>query len=99
MHDQVQSDILRLHLARRLFRHDKRRDPKDIAELVPEYLPAIPKDPFSADGAPYAELPDYHSIGPDGIDDRMETLFDRTNPDSDRGDVFWSLEYWGVEPL
>jgi len=39
-------------LAAQLFRADHRRWPNRLDELVPEYLPAVPIDPFHDDGRP-----------------------------------------------
>lgn len=61
-------DLLRLHTAHKLFRIERGREPESIDELVPDYLPAIPRDPFRTDGGTYGTKPEYYSIGPDGID-------------------------------
>jgi hypothetical protein len=58
----------------RLYEVDNGRRPERLAELVPEYLPAVPVDPFAADGRaigyrPDASPPVLYSIGVDGIDD------------------------------
>ncbi|HYE17313.1 MAG TPA: hypothetical protein VEA69_02655 [Tepidisphaeraceae bacterium] len=46
-------------LAGQLFRADHSRWPASLAELAPAYLPAVPRDPFRADGGAigYAVLP------------------------------------------
>ena len=61
-------------LAIRLYEVDLGRRPASLDQLVPEYLPAVPADPFSADDqplryAPDAERPVLYSIGPNGVDD------------------------------
>jgi hypothetical protein len=62
----------RAALAVERFRLANHRLPKDVGELVPRYLPAVPRDPF--DGAPlrYKSLAKgyvVYSIGRDGHDD------------------------------
>ncbi|MEZ0265152.1 MAG: hypothetical protein ACAI43_10530 [Phycisphaerae bacterium] len=57
-------------LAAQLFRADHGRCPRSLDELVPTYLPAVPRDPFRTDGGPlgYFVLP--RSL-PDGGDRPM----------------------------
>ncbi len=60
-------------LAILLFEADHGQRPATLAELVPDYLPAVPIDPFSAEGAtiqyqPRDENPVLYSIGRDGRD-------------------------------
>lgn len=61
-------------VAIRLYQVDHGRRPATLDELVPEYLPAVPIDPFTANGSPIRYLPDgtpprLYSIGEDGVDD------------------------------
>lgn len=61
-------------LAMRLYELDHGLRPVKLADLVPDYLPFVPKDPFAADGrqisyALDAAKPVLYSIGPNGIDD------------------------------
>src|SRR5690606_10130268 len=61
-------------LATRLFEADTGRLPETLEELVPDYLPHVPVDPFDAGGEPLRYrvvegLPIVYSIGPDGRDD------------------------------
>ncbi|MCK4623878.1 MAG: hypothetical protein KAV00_01095 [Phycisphaerae bacterium] len=61
-------------LAILLFERDHGRRPSVLTELVPEYLPQVPVDPFSRDRAcirykPDAEHPILYSIGRNGTDD------------------------------
>lgn len=57
-------------LALRLYELDKGRRPAILDQLVPDYLPAIPRDPFHPDDAPIKYTGSLlYSIGPDGIDD------------------------------
>jgi len=61
-------------LAMRLYEVEQGRRPEALNDLVPAYLPAVPADPFSADGAPIRYAPDkdkpvLYCLGPDGKDD------------------------------
>jgi len=61
-------------LAMRLYEIEHGRRPEALNDLVPAYLPAVPADPFSADGAPIRYAPDkdkpvLYCLGPDGKDD------------------------------
>jgi hypothetical protein len=59
-------------LALERYRLDKGRWPKELTELVPDYLPAVPKDPFDGRPLRYRPLADgviVYSVGPDGRDD------------------------------
>ncbi len=61
-------------LAIRLFESDRGHRPKTLAELVPEYLDAVPRDPFAEGDVairylPRDESPILYSIGSDGVDD------------------------------
>ncbi|MHC4065818.1 MAG: hypothetical protein ACYSUI_15160 [Planctomycetota bacterium] len=58
----------------RLYEMDYGRRPKQLTDLVPEHVGAVPLDPFSADGGvigyrPYADAPVLYSVGPNGVDD------------------------------
>lgn len=62
-------------LAVRLYEAEHGRRPAALADLVPDYLPAVPDDLFAADGLtvgyrPDADRPVLYSVGPDGVDDR-----------------------------
>jgi len=72
-----------VNLAAHLFRADRGRWPEALDELVPKYLPAVPRDPLAADDRPLgyvlakAALPDggdrpvVYSVGRDGVDQTM----------------------------
>lgn len=60
-------------LAIKLYETDHGSRPAELADLVPKYLPAVPKDPFAADGRdigylPNAPRPILYSVGQNGID-------------------------------
>ena len=66
-------------LASRLFEADHDRLPASLEELVPDYLPRIPEDPFDPAGAPLRYvviegLPVVYSVGEDGTDDAGSVL-------------------------
>lgn len=62
-------------LALRLYQIDHQGAlPESLSELVPNYLPTVPQDPFDPAGAPIRYLPHrnpavLYSVGPDGKDD------------------------------
>jgi len=62
-------------LAIRLYELDHGHRPSALAELVPDYLPVVPLDPFADDGTPIrygreALPPILYSVSGDGEDDR-----------------------------
>ena len=64
-------------LAIRLYELDHGRRPTSLDELVPNYLEALPIDPFATDGRTFGYKPDgsqsiLYSIGDDGRDDGGE---------------------------
>jgi hypothetical protein len=59
-------------LAVERFRRAEKRWPEGLKELVPAYLPAVPRDPFDGREMRYKHLADgviVYSVGPDGRDD------------------------------
>jgi hypothetical protein len=56
-----------------MFEADHGRAIKDLAELVPNYLPAVPDDPFVDPPQPLGYQPQeparVYSVGPDGVDE------------------------------
>ena len=68
---QTGSRLLATDLAIRLFRHEHGRMPMTLDELVPEYLPAVPADPFAGKPLIYrAEDNGFllYGVGFDGVD-------------------------------
>jgi hypothetical protein len=58
-------------LALERFRLAENHWPEELKELVPAYLPAVPRDPFDGRAMRYRKLPDgviVYSVGPDGKD-------------------------------
>lgn len=89
--------LLIIDLALRAYRleHPKRRPPKRLEELVPEYLDRLPNDPFRSDGGGFRfkeisrdGLSPY-GVGPDGDDDGGRALPESSpNPKNrDDGDL------------
>lgn len=77
------------------YRFDAKRSPAAITDLVPEYLPAIPVDPF--DGKPMryaAEGAGYRvwSVGPDLADDGGKTPLDDEKEDASGRDLIWEMK-------
>ena len=75
-------------LAIRLYEIDHGRRPGELAELVPDYLDEVPRDPMAPDGAtiryrPQAEVPVLYSVGRNGIDDGG-LVWDEKGKKSDR---------------
>ena len=70
-------------LAIRLYQLDHGRRPTTLADLVPAYLPAVPLDPFAADGRTVSYLPDaptpiLYCVGLDGVDDGGEYVLKKS---------------------
>lgn len=66
-------------LATRMFEVDYGRLPKSLEQLVPEYLPYLPVDPFDPAGRPLRyrfeeNLPIIYSVGPNGMDEGGNAL-------------------------
>lgn len=85
--------VFRLHeaeLAARAHVLEHERLPESLQALVPEYLPAVPDDPFGA--APLRSiLKDaaliIYSVGPDGVDDGGQRHSDQFLAPKSKGDV------------
>lgn len=83
-------------LAILLYEHDHGRRPATLAELAPEYLPGVPVDPFSPDGAEIryradAERPRLYSVGSDGVDDGGMTLVEALERGVETRDIHFDL--------
>jgi hypothetical protein len=63
---------LQMFLAIKSFRDQHGRLPRALAEMIPEFLPALPRDPFSNGSLKYVvdgEKYRLYSLGPNGTDD------------------------------
>ena len=71
---RTQNGILLVAIALQGYHADHKRYPDTLQQLVPEYLPALPADPFATNGSFRYHLDagdqyTMYSIGPNGIDD------------------------------
>ena len=72
-------------LAIRLHEIDHGRRPAKLTNLVPDYLDAVPDDPFAKSGTPIGYLPNaprplLYSIGANGIDEHGTYAADPNDP-------------------
>jgi len=79
-------------LAIRLYQVDHGHRPSTLVELVPEYLPEVPLDPFAGDGSAIRYLPRVrpallYSVGPNGVDDGGKFAFRSGGIDWDQLDM------------
>jgi hypothetical protein len=83
-------DLLRVETAGKLFQFERGRAPEGLSELVPDYLPELPIDPWSPDGSPYRRAAEghYYSLGPDAADDGGKTPFSSRSGTMSGGDVY-----------
>ena len=84
-------------LAIRLFEVDHGCRPDTLAELVPDYLPAVPLDPFAADRReigyrPNAPKPVLYSVNLNGIDENGQLGTSPGTFDYDTGDWPYFLD-------
>ncbi|MBI2301166.1 MAG: hypothetical protein HYU66_19840, partial [Armatimonadetes bacterium] len=78
----AQNALLTVSLALRAWRLEHAGYPERLTELVPEYLPGLPADPFALSGPlGYRREGERYvlwSIGPDGRDNRGQQILDST---------------------
>ncbi len=85
-------------LALRLYKLDHGQRPATLDELVPEYLPQVPRDAFAANNQPLRYLPNadpprLYSVGRDGVDQSGQYVTDEYgNIERDSSDQPWFLE-------
>ena len=103
-----------LSLAAQLYRADHGNWPPELAALAPQYLPALPLDPFSPEGAPFRYvvvrhgLPDggdrplVYSVGENGVVDTGDTADLKTIAPqygwTRWRDVYTDLAQWTASP-
>jgi hypothetical protein len=91
-------------LAMRLYELDHGRRPRELAELVPEYLPAVPLDPMAEGDRPITYLPDakqpiLYSIGDNGTDDGGAYVIDaKGRVQRDESDIVFYLDGQRPQP-
>lgn len=94
----AQRRMAAIALAIRLCEIDHGHRPARLADLVPDYLPEIPLDPFADDGRTVAYTPDasppvLYSVGRDGVDDEGRfALRSNGNVDYDKLDQVLFLD-------
>ena len=80
----TQNALLSVTLALRAYKLDHGAYPPTLAALAPQYLQAIPPDPFALSGPVLYKRTGtnylLYSVGPDGKDDGGRAIFDRTKP-------------------
>lgn len=83
----AQFELIRTSVALEQFRLEQGKCPERLEQLVPDFLPALPIDPFTGDPLVYtnsAERPGVlHSVGPDLVDHGGLTEWDGSPEDSD----------------
>lgn len=81
-HSLLRRRLAAVALAIRLYEADHGSLPRALDALVPDYLSAVPKDPFAADGLVIGYCPDaippvLYSVGTDGIDEGGRYAFEQ----------------------
>jgi hypothetical protein len=78
------------------FRHAHNRFPADLAELVPEFMNAVPADPFDGQPVRYRQIPQgylLYSVDVDGRDDKgTEPPASRKSKDAKSYDLTFTVE-------
>jgi len=84
-----------LSAAVELYRSENDIYPASLGDLVPNYVPELPEDPFTGDSFVYAQTPSsylLYSVGPDMLDDGGSFL-DETGAFPERqGDILLHAE-------
>jgi hypothetical protein len=90
-------------LAAERYRRQKGDWPPSLDALAPDYLAAVPSDPFGGDHLLYRRLPDgivVYSVGPDGQDDGGNVNPpDASQPGTDVGFRLWDVAKRRQPPL
>ena len=71
VHGEAQRRLMQLAVAARRFLVERGRLPKSLDELVPDWIPALPLDPFGTGPLQMKRTKEglvLYSVGPDGID-------------------------------
>ena len=73
---QAYISALRLKIALRLYEQKHGQLPEDLAALVPEFIKAVPNDPYDDKPFRYSkEKKQVWAIGPDGVDNGGQSPF------------------------
>lgn len=92
--------LLVCHLAMRRFWFSKKDYPKTLEELVPQYLAAVPLDPFTDRALTYKKLPVgyvLYSVGYDHVDDSGAPTVPLTLP-IPKGDIVVAVDLQSASP-
>jgi hypothetical protein len=96
LYQRVEIRMLMIEFAARAFQEEKGQLPSTLAELVPDFLPAVPEDPFH-EGQPLkyrasGEEFTVYSIGPDQKDDGGKSPAKQGQMTGDvlAADIFWN---------
>ena len=85
----TQNTLLLTMLALRGYKLEHGAYPTSLSALVPQYLKAVPADPFALSGPLRYKLQGakylLYSVGPDGKDDGGQPIFDKSQPPPDPG--------------
>lgn len=82
--------LVQIMAALQLYHNDKQAYPGSLSELVPDYLAAVPNDPFSESEFIYGKQGDsfyLYSVGPDMIDNHEKPIYDPIHGNLSRGDI------------
>ena len=83
-----------------LYELDRGRRPRELVELVPDYLPTVPLDPMAADDRPMSYLPNakqpiLYSVGENRTDDGGVDIRDaQTIVQRENSDLVFCLDGW-----
>jgi hypothetical protein len=91
----VRLQLMETRLALELFRREHGQWPTGWQDLVPEYLAAIPADPFSKSSLIYRRQGDsflLYSVGPDGRDDGCRLSSKEYDMKLEGFDIDWDLD-------
>jgi hypothetical protein len=81
-------DLLRLFTAKKLSFLERQKEPENMEDLVPDYLPELLMDPFTGK-EPFRKESFFYSTGPDKIDQKGATIYDPTNGTVTPGDIYF----------
>ncbi len=87
---QAKLRLLICELAIHRYRLDHGSGPRTLEELTPDYLPAVPRDPFAVGPLKYRPDGSGHllwSVGPDGRNDGGKPMDKQSSADVNPGDL------------
>ena len=88
----TQNALFLTTLALQAYHQNHHAYPASLSQLVPQYLPAVPTDPFALSGSvrykPLGSRYLLYSVGPDGKDDGGQAIFDHSLPAPTTSEAF-----------